>query len=311
MTKSSVAGTIAIVIGAASASRHPTPASQPTIVFYQDVAWSPDGEKLASSAMRINRALWDKVQFGALAKSQFDIVVLATDGSSIARITDNAESDLWPVWWPGGKCLLYAAERDGSSGLYFVKADGSDRQAPHGLPNHVSQPSIAAEGRKIAFMSRQGVESHIYVLDDDATVPRKVTSTGPNNWNPVWSPDGSRIVFFSDRRGKGRDQIFVVNADGSTETQLTNDDFNNVFPSWSPDGKTILFGSTRAGGGNSGIFVMDADGSNLRRLVQDMPAEFARWSPDGRRLAFISGDFPDTHIHVAAADGTNPTRLTR
>jgi hypothetical protein len=44
---------------------------------------------------------------------------------------------------------------------------------------------------------------------------------------------------------------------------------------------------------------MDANGSNLRRLIQDMPAEFARWSPDGRRLAFISGDFPDTHIYVA------------
>jgi TolB protein len=300
-----------VLLGASQGGQIATLAPEPEIVFYQDVAWSPDGKRIATSAMHIARARWEKERFGALEKSQFDIELLAVDGSSMARISENAGNDMWPVWWPGGQCLLYAAERDGSSGLYFVKVDGSDRQAPRGLPNHVSQPSASPDGKKIAFMSRQGAESHIYVVENSATTPRKVTSAGPNNWNPVWSPDGTKILFFSDRQEKGQDQIFVVNADGSGETQLTKDGFNNVFPSWSPDGKKVLFGSTRAGKGSAGIFVIDADGSNLRRLIQDLPAEFARWSPDGSRLAFISGDFPDTHIYVADADGTNPTRLTR
>lgn len=311
MTRMLAVVTMITLLGAPQAGRIPAPASEPEIVFYQDVVWSPDGKKITTSAMHIVAALWEKERFGALRKSQFDIEVLAVDGSSTARITQNSGNDMWPVWWPGGQCLLYVAERDGSSGLYFVKADGSDRQAPKGLPNHVSQPSASPDGKKIAFMSRQGAESHIYVVENHATTPKKVTSIGPNNWNPVWSPDGTKILFFSDRQGKGQDQIFVVNTDGSGETQLTRDDFNNVFPSWSPDGKRILFGSTRAGKGSSGIFVMDADGSNLRRLIQDMPAEFARWSPDDGRLAFISGNFPDTHIYVADADGTNPTLLTR
>jgi Tol biopolymer transport system component len=301
----------AVLLEAPQGGQIASPASEPEIVFYQDVAWSPDGAKIATSAMHIVAALWEKEGFGALQKSQFDIELYAVGGSSMARISEHPGNDMWPVWWPGGQCLLYAAERNGSSGLYFVKADGSDRQAPKGLPNHASQPSASPDGKKIAFMSRHGAESHIYVVENSATTPRKVSFAGPNNWNPVWSPDGTKILFFSDRQGKGQDQIFVVNADGSGETRLTNDGFNNVFPSWSPDGKKILFGSSRAGKGTAGIFVMDANGSNIHRLIQDMPAEFARWSPDGRRLAFISGDFPDTHIYVAGADGTAPTLLTR
>jgi TolB protein len=311
MTRTLAAVTTIILLGAPQAGQVPAPTGESEIVFYQDVAWSPDGKKIATSAMHIARALWEKEQFGSFQKSQFDIEVFAVDGSSTARITNHSGNDMCPVWWPGGRCLLYAAERDGSSGLCFVNADGSDRQAPKGLPSHVNQPSASPDGKKIAFMSRQGAESHIYVVENGATTPRKITSAGPNNWNPVWSPDGTKILFFSDRQGRGQDQIFAVNADGSGETQLTKDSFNNVFPSWSPDGTKILFGSNRAGKGTSGIFVMDANGSHLRRLIPEMPAEFARWSPDGSRVAFISGNFPDTHIYVAGAEGTNPTLLTR
>jgi Tol biopolymer transport system component len=311
MTRALAAVTLMTLLGLTPEGEPAAPAPEAEIVFYQDVAWSPDGRKLASSAMQISRALWEKERFGALGKSQFDIQVIAVDDSSTVRVTDNPGNDLWAVWWPGGRCLLYAGEREGSSGLYFVKADGSDRQAPKGLPEHVSQPAVSPDGRTIAFMSRQGAESHIYVSHGGAAAFTKVSSTGPNNWNPVWSPDGAKLLFYSDRRGKGRDQIFVVNADGSAETQLTHDEFNNVFPSWSPDGRKILFGSNREGKGKEGIFVMDADGSNLRRLLPGMPAQFARWSPDGRKLAFISGDFPDTQIYVAEADGANPTPLTR
>lgn len=282
------------------------------MTFYQDVAWSPDGKTLATSAMRLSRSLWQKEQFGAFRKSQYDIYVIAADGSREVRITESPENDLWVAWWPGGHCLLYSAERSSSSGLLFIKTDGSNPQALRGLPGHVTQPSVSPDGKKIAFMSRQGTESHIYVISATGPdAPIKVTSTGPSNWNPAWSPDSKRILFFSNRLGRGRDQIFVANANGSNETQLTKDEFNNTFPSWSPNGKRIIFGSNREGKGKEGIFVMDSNGSNIRSLMPGVRAEFARWSPDGKKLAYISGDFPDMKIYIANADGSNPTRLTQ
>jgi Tol biopolymer transport system component len=238
---------------------------------------------------------------------------VAADGSGLTRLTDNPENDLWATWWPGGRCLSFSTERSGSPAFYWIKADGTDPQRlPHDWPGRVSEPSVSTDNKRIAFMMRAGKESHIYLLAFDESTPAavKLTSVGPNNWGPVWSPDGTKIVFYSDRLGQGRDQIFVVNADGSNETQLTNDSFNNVFPSWSPDGRQIIFASNREGQGS--IYVMDADGSNLRRLNLGMPALMARWSPDGKKLAFIGGgSFPDTQIYIMNADGSNRIPLTR
>jgi TolB protein len=174
-----------------------------------------------------------------------------------------------------------------------------------------SEPAVSPDGKKVAFMYREGPESHIYVLRSDGPEPVKLTTAGPNNWGPMWSPDGTQILFYSNRKGKGRDQIFLINADGSGERQLTNGSFNNIFPSWSTDGRRILFLSNREGQGKEGVFVMDADGSNPRRLDVGMRVSFARWSPDGKHLAFIAGEMPDTKIYIAAADGSSPRLLTR
>lgn len=298
----------------AGAAGPATPAAD-EITFYQHVAWSPDGERLATSAMKVSRALWEKEQYGALGKSQFDIYVMQADGSGLARLTDNPENDLWATWWPGGRCLFFSTERNGSPAFYWIKADGSDPQRlPYDWPGiRVGEPSVSADGKKIAFMMRAGKESHIYVLGvkGDAPAPVQLTSVGPNNWGPVWSPDGTKIVFYSDRLGQGRDQVFVINADGSDERQLTDGTANNIFPSWSPDGRSILFASNREGPGQEGVYVMGADGSNLRRLLPGVRVAFARWSPDGTKLAFIAGDFPDTQIYVADADGAHPVQLTK
>jgi TolB protein len=282
------------------------------ITFYQHVAWSPDGQRLATSAMKMSRALWEKERFGAFQKSQFDIYVVPADGSNPLRITQNPESDLWAVWWPGGRCLLFTSEREDISSLYFIKADGTDlRRLRFDGPGRMSEPSVSADGRSIAFAARDDAETHIYAISVGVAGAVKLTSVGPHNWGPVWSPDGTKILFYSDRRGKGRDQVFVMNADGSSERQLTDDAFNNIFPSWSVDGRRILFISNREGEGKEGVYVMDADGANVGRLAPRLRALFARWSPDGEKLAVVGGDFPDTQIYVAAADGSNPVRLTK
>jgi TolB protein len=57
---------------------------------------------------------------------------------------------------------------------------------------------------------------------------------------PAWSPDGSRIVFSSDRDTRDND-IYVMPADGGGEVALTHNDVDDHSPSWSPDGRRIVF----------------------------------------------------------------------
>ena len=90
---------------------------------------------------------------------------------------------------------------------------------------------------------------------------------------PVWSPDGQRIAFNSNRDENWN--IYVVNADrSSTEVRLTNDPQDDYFGSWSPDGQRIVF--TRGSGEEAGIYVMNADGSGVTFLGAGIDAVWSR-----------------------------------
>ena len=124
---------------------------------------------------------------------------------------------------------------------------------------------------------------------------------------PVWSPDGRRIAFDSDRDGNW--EIYVMNADGSGVTRLTDNDAADGFPAWSPDGRRITFDSDRDG--NWEIYVMNADGSGVARLTDNGAADgFPAWSPDGRRIAFESNRDGNVEIYLMNPDGSGVVRLT-
>ncbi len=133
-----------------------------------------------------------------------------------------------------------------------------------------------------------------------------------------WSPDGSRITFFSYGDGN-KWQIYVVNADGSGLTNLTNSpgDEDALASALSPDGSRIAFSSARDG--NYEIYVMNADGSVLTNLTNNPGNDgalghqglgYLGWSPDGSRISFFSDRDGNAEIYVMNADGSGQTNLT-
>ena len=135
----------------------------------------------------------------------------------------------------------------------------------------------------------------------------------------------ARIVFQSDRDGHVHPrlgwstyEIYVMDADGNNQQRLTNNPNLDRSPSWSPDGKRIAFSSDRDGhfnipGGlpNYEVYVMDADGGNQRNLTNNPNDDSSpSWSPDGKRIAFVSDRDGNYEIYAMDADGNNPQRLT-
>jgi Tol biopolymer transport system component len=86
----------------------------------------------------------------------------------------------------------------------------------------------------------------IWVMPAAGGAPTQLTTDrGTDQW-PVWSPDGSRIAFVSNRSG-GNYNIWTMSASGGSEVQLTNDPAADAGPAWSPDGSRIAFHSNRTG----------------------------------------------------------------
>jgi len=121
---------------------------------------------------------------------------------------------------------------------------------------------------------------------------------------PLSGSGGGRIAFASNRDGNY--EIYAMNADGSEARRLTHNPFQDREPSWSPDGTLLLFQSTRSR--HTDLYVINADGTDERQLTTAGAAS-GDWSPDGQRIAYVSGE-PSMDLYLMGADGTNPARLT-
>jgi Tol biopolymer transport system component len=182
-----------------------------------------------------------------------------------------------------------------------------------------AQAAFPGANGKIAFMTtRDAGDYEIYSMNPDGSSPTRLTSVADFDWNPAWSPDGTKIAWMARRTGTGFGDVWKMNADGTSKVRLTTT--NGDTPAWSPDGTKIAYTGPGNPYGND-VWVMNADGTNQTRLTtwQNVDA-YPAWSPDGTKIAFASdraelnpftcGSTCNQDIYVMNADGTNVTRLT-
>jgi Tol biopolymer transport system component len=185
---------------------------------------------------------------------------------------------------------------------------------------------------RIAFM-RQDAGSHwqIWVAGPRLDGARQLTSGPADSGWAVWSPDGTKLAFDSNRSdsdpsdAKAINDIYVMNVDGTAVRKLTDSVGASADPAWSPDGSLIAFDADR-GDPNSkqGIYTMRSDGTDLRRITT-LPSGYEndlapRFSPDGKRLVFTryrgkgcpQSFCPSEHsaLFVVGVDGTGLRQLT-
>ena len=168
--------------------------------------------------------------------------------------------------------------------------------SPKSYAPQLSQTAANGGAGKITFQSNRNGNFDIFVMNADGSGVTQLTSHPFDEYLPLFSPDGSRIVF---GRCHGICDIVVINADGSGERTILNDGFPGA---WSPDGNRIVVAW------DDGLYVINADGSGLVRVLG--PDFVTDWSPDGRQLMIVSNRDGDYELYATPLDGSPVTKLT-
>jgi len=258
------------------------------------------------------------------------VCIMNEDGSDIRAVSKGSAAPGAGVPWrptasADGSQLAYSQDlvvgADTNHQIFSVSPDGEIlRQLdPVADPFHHMYPSISPDGARIAytrahctgpmyFAKPWGPYNRIKIVQADGSGAHEITSTSTFHDNyPSWSPDGTRIVFESDR--DGANEIYSMNADGTGITRLTNNAVSDGYPSWSPDGLKITF--TRNTGTNPDVFVMNADGTGQQRLTTNAAWDLgSSFSADGRKIVFTSNRDGRFQIYVMEADGTNQQNIS-
>lgn len=151
-----------------------------------------------------------------------------------------------------------------------------------------TDPNLSPDNKSVVFASVGSQNEDLYLAQADGNKIRRLTETPTKERMPVWSPDGKRIAFVSNRSGGDYDG-WVINPDGSNLRKITPSapNFSFVITAWSPDGKSLLFSNS-----NDFPVIVDPDKNPEEQKIVTLPVDKGKnsymatsWSPDGKKLA--------------------------
>jgi Tol biopolymer transport system component len=216
---------------------------------------------------------------------------------------------------PSGTLAFLSGEHPPRHALVWVDRAGHEEQTVASGGTYL-QPRLSPDGRRIALVVRGDDQDDVWLFDLNRRVWDRFTSGGNNSF-PVWTPDGTRLTYNSDRTGSVG--IEWKSLDGTAaETLISSERASRNFPfSWSPDG-VLAFVSLRP---DQNLWV-------LRQRKNALPEPYVMapfvegapmFSPDGRAIAYVSNETgrneifmrpfpgPGEKLTVTSEGGSEPT----
>ena len=159
----------------------------------------------------------------------------------------------------------------------------------------------------IAFDTDRDGNQEIYSMASDGSELVNLSNNPGADMDPSWSPDGNQIAFVSNRVNDldGGQFIYIMDADGTNVRQLSLEN-ESQWPDWSPDGFWITYEN------KGDIFKIKADGSGASINLTHSPEQDIQpaWSPDGKNIAWLSGNEGHWNIFLINQDGSDLRQLT-
>jgi len=240
-------------------------------------AISPTGDRLAYTEGLVRSNIWRKA-------------ILAGEKSAFAasRVSPSTIGDGDPQFSPDGTKIVFASSRSGKSHeLWICDAECTDPVQLTSRGVYAGSPRWSPDGSQIAFDSRNGVYSQIFVIESRGGIPRQVTSGEFEHVRPAWSRDGRWLYFASNPSGEM--QLWKIPAAGGAQVQITH--HGGFHAQESLDGRWLYYTKED----DIGIYRVSPSGEEEGRLLDVSLAGPGYWDVGKRGIYFVensSGSAP-------------------
>ncbi len=251
-------------------------------------------------------------------KAEWNLFSMNIDGTEQRKIIDLTARCEKPVVSHSGKAILFVHNTDDFFyELYSANVDGSNLTLIDRAKRYCGSADWSFDDNKIIYSKsrNESTDEKDLILLDLSTGTKQAIITSGNNSSAKFS--FSNQVAYCYQLDDASCDIYVMNMDGSNNRKIIT---KAICPVWSPDGKRIAYQSS-VDNGSSQIFVSNNDGNNQKQLTSTFSSRFwpgwppdgnydPQWTPDGKKIVYISWEDEDPEIHIMNSDGSKKVKLT-
>ena len=199
--------------------------------------------------------------------------------------------------------FAFMTTRDGNQEIYKKVGQTFSRLTNNNAADY--SPALSPKGLKLAFVSDRSGNPDIWIGKEYEVgeqqkefYPIQLTDNNSSDYAPAWSPDGSKLVFVSDRDGSPELYILDLAVENSISRLTSSSNTAKGYPSWSPDSEKIVFAGKAKDESSWDLYSINANGTGVKQLTftNNYSEHAPRFMADGSKLIFISDESGNNDI---------------
>lgn len=203
--------------------------------------------------------------------------------------------------------IFFQSDLDGDSEIYTLTADGLTKLTDNAWQDEY--PRLSPDGRRVAFSANPDGKFQIFAMNTDGTDVVRVTSAPHDAMEHAWYPDGTKLAYTVEAPGRDFSMWTQDLETGKATPLLPDFRGSNALPDFSPAEPLMGFTGKRLFGWD--VYVLDLATGRWRELEKGGRSCRPRFSPDGRKIAYVSGAADGKgDIWLMNPDGSGKERLT-